>query len=125
MLRRHSFIGPDVIPVARPGLLQVAPVRLGDVICFDVADDGVVSDAVDAGGRLIAVQTNNATYEHRGDDGDGGETAQQLEMSRLRAVEHGRAVVVAATSGVSAIIAPDDRVEQRTGVFHPARLVAD
>src|SRR4051812_37959607 len=46
-------------------------------------------------------------------------------MSRLRAVEHGRAVVVAATSGVSAIIAPDGRVEQRTSVFHPARLVAD
>src|SRR3954447_16562914 len=125
LVGRFSLIGRDFAPGDRPGLLQVGPVRLGDVICFEVADDGVVRDAVDAGGRLIAVQTNNATYEHRGDDGDGGETAQQLEMSRLRAVEHGRAVVVAATSGVSAIIAPDGRVEQRTSVFHPARLVAD
>jgi apolipoprotein N-acyltransferase len=46
-------------------------------------------------------------------------------MSRLRAVEHGRAVVVVATSGVSAVIAPDGRVQSRTGVFVPAHLVAD
>ena len=34
-------------------------------------------------------------------------------MSRLRAVEHGRAVLVAATSGISAVVAPDGRVEAR------------
>jgi apolipoprotein N-acyltransferase len=74
---------------------------------------------------LLVVQTNNATYERRGDDGRGGETAQQLQMSRLRAVEHGRAVVVAATSGVSAVIDPAGTVRQRTGVFTAASLVAD
>ena len=31
-------------------------------------------------------------------------------MSRLRAVEHGRTVLIAATSGISAVIAPDGRV---------------
>jgi apolipoprotein N-acyltransferase len=125
LVGRFSLIGRDFAPGHRPGVLQVGPVRLADVICFEVADDGVVRDAVVGGGRLIAVQTNNATYEHPGDDGDGGETAQQLEMSRLRAVEHGRAVVVAATSGVSAVIAPDGRLIRRSGVFQPARLVAD
>jgi apolipoprotein N-acyltransferase len=122
---RFSLIGRDFKAGTRPGLLQVGPVRLADVICFEVADDGVVRDAVAAGGRLIAVQTNNATYERPGDNGDGGETAQQLQMSRLRAVEHGRAVVVAATSGVSAVIAPDGRIERRSGVFRPARFVVD
>ena len=48
---------------------------------------------------LLVVQTNNATY------GRTGQPEQQLAMSRLRAVEHGRAVLVAATSGISAIIA--------------------
>ena len=57
-----------------------------------------------AGGRLLVVQTNNATF------GRSGETAQQLAMGRLRAVEHGRAVLVAATSGISAVIAPDGRL---------------
>lgn len=125
LIGRFSLIPKDFAAGTRPGILQVGPVRLADVICFEVADDGVVRDAVVGGGRLLTVQTNNATYERPGDDGYGGETAQQLEMSRLRAVEHGRAVVVAATSGVSAVIAPDGRVLQRTGVFTPAAVVAD
>ena len=33
--------------------------------------------------------------------------------------------MVAATSGVSAVIAPDGRVLVRTGVFRPARVVMD
>lgn len=51
-------------------------------------------------------------------------TYQQLSMSRLRAVEHGRAVVVAATSGVSGIVEPDGSVTQKTGLFEPGALVA-
>jgi apolipoprotein N-acyltransferase len=125
LVGRFSMIPDDFVPGHRPGVLTVGPVRLGDVICYEVADDEVVRQAVTGGGRLITVQTNNATYEHIGDTGRGGETAQQLEMSRIRAVEHGRAVVVAATSGVSAIIGPDGTVLQRSGVFTPARLVAD
>lgn len=125
LVHRFSLIAKDFAAGHRPGVLHVGPVTIADVICFEVADDGVVRSAVRGGGRLLVVQTNNATYEHRGDDGRGGETAQQLEMSRLRAVEHGRAVAVAATSGVSAIIRPDGRVVARSGVFVPARLVAD
>jgi apolipoprotein N-acyltransferase len=122
---RFSLIPRDFAPGHAPGVLTVGPARVADVICFEIADDGVVREAVMGGGRLLVVQTNNATYERPGDDGYGGETAQQLEMSRLRAVEHGRAVVVAATSGVSAVIAADGDVLSRTGVFRPARLVAD
>lgn len=122
---RFTLIPRDFAAGHRPGVLQVGPVRLADVICFEVADDTIVRQAVTGGGRLLAVQTNNATYERKGDSGTGGETAQQLEMSRLRAVEHGRAVVVAATSGVSAVIAPDGRVRWRSGVFTPAVTVAD
>ncbi|MCW2501272.1 MAG: Apolipoprotein N-acyltransferase [Frankiales bacterium] len=93
------------------GVLDVGRVRLGDVICFEVAYDGVVRDVVTGGGRLLVVQTNNATF------GRSGETSQQLAMGRLRAVEHGRAVVVAATSGVSAVIRPDGTLAHRSQVF--------
>jgi len=122
---RFSMIAKDFSAGHRPGVLSLAGVRIGDVICFEVADDQVVRDTITGGGRLLVVQTNNATYERPGDNGYGGETAQQLAMSRLRAVEHGRAVVVAATSGVSAVISPDGHVLQRSGVFTPALLVAD
>jgi apolipoprotein N-acyltransferase len=50
-------------------------------------------------------------------------TYQQLAMDRVRAVEHGRAVAVAATSGVSAFVRPDGSVSQSTGMFTPAALV--
>jgi apolipoprotein N-acyltransferase len=93
------------------GVLDVGPARLGDVICFEVAYDGLVRDAVREGGRLLVVQTNNATF------GRSPQSEQQLAMSRLRAVEHGRAVVVAATSGVSAVVQPDGRLAHRSAVF--------
>ncbi|HVT21664.1 MAG TPA: apolipoprotein N-acyltransferase [Mycobacteriales bacterium] len=122
LVGEFSLIPKDFVAGRRPGTLQVGPVRLADAICFEVADDAVVRQAVTGGGRLLVVQTNNASYEHEGDSGYGGETAQQLAISRLRAIESGRAVVVAATSGVSAMIAPDGRVLAQTGVFEPAVL---
>ncbi len=57
-----------------------------------------------AGGRVIVVQSNNATFAGL------GQPEQQVAMSRLRAVEHGRAVLVAATTGITAVIAPDGSV---------------
>jgi apolipoprotein N-acyltransferase len=59
----------------------------------------------------LVVQTNNATFERS------AQTEQQLAMSRLRAVEHGRSVVVAATSGVSAVVLPDGSLAHRSRVF--------
>ncbi|MCU1603098.1 MAG: apolipoprotein N-acyltransferase [Frankiales bacterium] len=109
--KKVDLVPRDFAAGDRPGVLQVGPVRLADVICFEVAYDGVVRDAVRGGGRLLVVQTNNATF------GRSGETTQQLAMSRLRAVELGRSVVVAATSGESAVIAPDGRLQHSTRLF--------
>lgn len=92
--------------------------RLGDVICFEVAYDGLVRDVVQQGAQLIVVQTNNATF------GRSGETYQQLAMGRIRAVEHSRTVVVAATSGLSAIISPNGSLVARSSLFTPQSLVA-
>ena len=47
---------------------------------------------------------------------------QQLAFARLRAVEHDRYVVVAGTTGISAVIAPDGRELARTAFFEPAYL---
>ena len=113
-----NLVARDFAAGKRPGVLQVGQVRVGDVICFEVAYDGLVRDVVTGGGRLLVVQTNNATF------GRSGQTSQQLAMSRLRAVEHGRAVLVAATSGVSAVISPDGSLQQRSGIFTRALLVA-
>ncbi len=122
---RFSLVPRDFVAGTKPGVLHTGPVTVADVICFEVAYDGIVREAVNGGGRLLVVQTNDATYEHKGDNGHGGETAQQLEITRMRAIEHGRAAVIAATSGVSAVIAPDGTVRQRSAVFRPAVLDAE
>jgi apolipoprotein N-acyltransferase len=103
------------IPVARLG--RVVPVAT--VICFEVAFDDLVRDAVRQGAQLLVVPTNNASF------GWTAQSTQQLAMSRLRAVETGRATIQASTVGVSAVIEPDGTVVQRTGLFTPATLSAD
>jgi apolipoprotein N-acyltransferase len=96
----------------------MGPAHVADVICFEVAYDGLVRDVVDAGGDLLVVQTNNATFGYT------GESEQQLAMSRLRAVEHGRSTVQVSTVGVSAIIRPDGSVVDRTKLFTRDVMVA-
>jgi apolipoprotein N-acyltransferase len=109
-----DLVTRDFVKGDRVGVLQVGPATVGDVICFEVGYDGLVRDVVAGGGQVIAVQTNNATF------GFTPQSEQQLAMSRLRAREHARTVLVAATSGVSAVVAPDGRVRERAGIFTAA-----
>ena len=98
----------------RAVVFRAGKIRLGDVICYEVGFDGLVSSEVNGGANLLTVQTNDATFEV---DGQRGETLQQLAMARIRAVESNRAVVVASTTGVSAIIAPDGRLIRHSGTW--------
>ncbi|MET9177079.1 apolipoprotein N-acyltransferase [Kitasatospora aureofaciens] len=118
VITRLQRVARDFYPGDHNGVMQLGPAKIGDVICFEVAYDEIVRDTVDSGARVLVVQTNNATYART------GQPEQQLAMSRLRAVEHGRAVLIAATSGISAVIAPDGAVEQRTAELTPAELSA-
>lgn len=99
------------------GAVTLNGVPLAVATCYEVAFDDLVAESVRAGTRLITVPTNNATF------GDTEMTYQQLAMSQVRAVEHDRSVVIAATSGVSAIITPDGTVQSRTEIFTADALV--
>jgi apolipoprotein N-acyltransferase len=117
---------PSLVPVNfTPGhkavVFHVGKIRLGDVICYEVGFDGLVTSDVSAGANLLAVQTNDADFELNGQT---GETLQQLAMARIRAIEHDRAVVVASTTGVSAVIAPDGRLLTSTGTWRQAEIEA-
>lgn len=105
------------VPGDGPGVVQAAGVTVGIEICWEVAFDDLVGDSVRNGAEVLAVPTNNATF------GISEMTYQQLAMSRVRAVQYDRSVVVAATSGVSAIIEPDGSELAHTGQFTPAALV--
>jgi apolipoprotein N-acyltransferase len=106
-------VSSDFVAGDRPGVLRLGPATVGDVICFEVAYDGVVRDTVTGGAQLLVVQTNNATFNI-------AEARQQLAMVRLRAVEHGRDALMASTVGVSGFVTADGRVHQATAFNTPA-----
>jgi len=110
-LVRGSFLPGDT-----PGNLEMAGVNVGDVICFEVVYDDLVRDVVQGGAEVLVVQTNNATFGYT------DETYQQQAMSRVRAVEHGREVLISSTSGVSTVIGPDGVVQSTVPLFTPGYL---
>lgn len=93
------------------------PVTVGIATCYEVAFDAAARDAVAGGAQILTTPTNNATFNFS------DMTYQQLAMSRMRAIEVDRAVVVAATSGVSAIVQPDGTVTQHSGIFEAKTLI--
>lgn len=109
LVDRFALVPRDFVSGQRAGVLAIGGATIGDIICFEVAYDSLVRDVVDQGAQLIVVQTNNATY------GGSAQLGQQFAMSRIRAAENGRTVLVAATSGISAIIDPDGSVAASIG----------
>lgn len=114
----------DMIPGDEVGIVELDSERLGTVvplgvgICFEVAYDDIVRDSVLAGAQMLVIPTNNANF------GMSDESTQQLAMSQLRAIEHGRATVQISTVGVSGVISPAGVVTQRTELFTPAQMIA-
>lgn len=99
-ITRFDRVPRDFVAGQEPGFLMVDGVPIGILICFETAYDGLVRDAVRAGGTVLVIQTNNATY------GGTGQPEQQLAISRVQSVATGRSTLVAATSGISAVIDP-------------------
>jgi apolipoprotein N-acyltransferase len=117
LVRNDMIAGTEVgvVPLESERLGRTVPI--GDVICFEVAYDTLVRDAVRAGAEVLVVQTNNASFGYT------DESTQQLAMSTLRAIELGRATVQISTVGVSAVIAPNGAVMERTGLFTAEQMV--
>ncbi|MBV9640586.1 MAG: apolipoprotein N-acyltransferase [Mycobacteriaceae bacterium] len=103
------------VPGHGSGVVQAAGVAVGVATCWEVIFDRAPRQSVLNGAQLLAVPTNNATF-------DEDMSEQQLAFAKLRAVEHDRYTVVAGTTGISAVIAPDGREIARTGFFEPAYL---
>lgn len=103
------------VPGHGNGVVHVAGVPVGVATCWEVIFDRAPRQSVLAGAQLLAVPTNNATFDETMSD-------QQLAFAKVRAVEHDRYVVVAGTTGISAVIAPDGRELARTAFFEPAYL---
>lgn len=107
---RVAEIRRDMVPGADAAPLNVAGLSVADALCFDVAYDDVIGPQVLRGADLVAVQTSNAMFLGT------AQLEQQWAISRVRALETGRSVVVASVNGVSGAIGPDGSVLSRLPV---------
>ena len=114
-----QMVGAQGVPGTGPGVLQVevpghGTVRVGVMICFELAYDEtfremMTGNATTGGGaQLVTVQSNNATYAGT------GQISQQWAITRVRAMESRREVLVATTNALSGYIRPDGSVAYET-----------
>lgn len=104
----------DVIPGTEAMTLRVDDVAVAVGICFESMYPEVIRSNVLAGdepAEVVVVSTTDSSF------GRSGQPAQHVDQSRLRAMETGRWVIHAATSGITTLVAPDGSLHGGTDLF--------
>ena len=108
----------DFSPGNGQKIFTIGQARVAPVICFELIDDQILTQA-SLNSNLFVVQTNSATF------GTSAESAQQLSITRVRAIEHSRNVVSVSTTGISAIIDFKGKVLKQTSMGTAEHVFAD
>ena len=89
--------------------------KIAPIICYELIDDALISRAARKS-QLLVVQTNSATF------GKSPQNAQQLAITRIRAIEYGRDILSVSTTGVSAFIDHRGKIQMQTEPYVSAHL---
>jgi len=92
------------------GIVSAGGVRFGPIICWESAFSGLAVGDVRDGAEALLIATDDAWF---------GTTAgpyQHAQIAQMRALETGRWVVRAASTGISGVIAPDGRYTRRSSL---------
>ena len=108
----------DFVPGKKIVLHKVGQIKIAPIICYEIIDDSAVS-SISKNADLIVMQTNNATFA------DSGQSMQQLNITRIRAVENNKWIVSVSTTGVSAIIDNMGNIQQITKQNEPSFVSGD
>jgi apolipoprotein N-acyltransferase len=106
----------DKLPGDRLEPLLIDGTRVGPLICWESAYPGDARQLTRDGSQVLLIMTNNASF------GTGAGPRQHLAAGQLRAVETGRTIVQAAVTGISAVIGPDGRTSDETGLYQDTVL---
>jgi apolipoprotein N-acyltransferase len=121
-LLKHVFNLSDVpldgIPGPGPGILQTTAGPLGVLVSYEVFFDHLARDAVRAGGQVLTVPTNTASYR------SSQVPTQELAAARMRAWETGRWTLQVTPTGYTAVVGPKGQVAQRTRLDEQGVLLA-
>lgn len=119
LVRTDMSAGTEVAVINTPIARLDRDVPIGIAICFEIAYDWVLREAVNEGAEFLVVPTNNASFGYT------AESEQQLAMTKFRAVELGRASVQVSTVGVSGIITPNGQIIEETELFTADQMHAE
>ena len=98
-------------------IFTIGKAKVAPVICYELIDDSILEKAAKSS-NLLAVQTNSATF------GRSAESAQQLSITRIRAIEHSRNIASVSTTGYSAIVNYRGEILQKTSMGTAEHLYA-
>ncbi|MEY4337403.1 MAG: hypothetical protein RL680_298 [Actinomycetota bacterium] len=107
----------DFSPGNESTIFTINGAKIAPVICYELLDDQILETAAKSS-NLLAVQTNSATF------GDSAESAQQLQITRIRAIEHSRNILSVSTTGYSAVIDYNGKVIQKSDMGTAEHLYA-
>jgi apolipoprotein N-acyltransferase len=108
----------DFSPGNESTIFTIGATKIAPIICFELLDDQILQDGAKSS-NLLAVQTNSATF------GDSAESAQQLQITRIRAIEHSRNILSVSTTGYSAVIDYNGEVTQKTAMGTAEHIYAE
>lgn len=92
-------------------IFNVHEKRLGNMICYESSFPRIAKKFVDSGADLLSIQTNDAW------SGDSPGAYQHFAVAQLRAVENRVPIVRSANTGISGIIAPSGKAEQKLAFY--------
>jgi apolipoprotein N-acyltransferase len=101
--------GPQIDPLTHAGVL----------ICWESVFGDIAIDSARAGATFFAIATDDAWF------GTSDGPAQHAQAATLRAVETGRWIVRAASTGISGIIAPDGTWRARSELETQTTIVGE
>ncbi|MGQ0678590.1 MAG: apolipoprotein N-acyltransferase [Actinomycetota bacterium] len=115
-IRALDRIPVDLVAGRRSTVFAIAEGRFASVICYESVYPDLVRSMVREGARMLVVSNNFSSFDRS------AASDQHIAFSQLRAAEHRMWVAHISISGKSAVVAPDGRVLERTGLFEEAVL---
>lgn len=96
------------------GIFAAAGLRFGPIVCWESAFSNIVNRDVRDGATALVVATDDAWFGHTAGP------YMHAQIAQMRALETGRWIVRAASTGISGIIAPDGRYVHSSALDKPA-----
>ncbi len=102
----HTDRVTDFTPGSELVVHEVNQIKISSIICYEILNNRIIRESAMSSG-LLAVITNSATFS------GSAEGEQQLNITRIRAIEAGRNIVSVSTTGPSAFISYDGTIISR------------